>query len=41
MITHDAFDQRPAGLTTLNIAHELVTILIMAVIIGLWAPNLH
>jgi hypothetical protein len=34
-ITHDAFDGRPAGLTVLNVAHEFVTILIMAVIIGL------
>jgi hypothetical protein len=34
-ITHDAFDGRPAGLTVLNIAHEFVTIVIMAVIIGL------
>ena len=35
-ITHDAFDQRPSGLTILNIAHELVTIVIMAIIIGVW-----
>jgi hypothetical protein len=35
-ITHDAFDKRPAGLTVLNIAHELVTVLIMALIIGVW-----
>jgi hypothetical protein len=34
-ITHDAFDGRPAGLTVLNIAHEFVTIVIMALIIGL------
>jgi hypothetical protein len=38
MITHDAFEGRPAGLTTLNIAHELVTLLVMAVIIGVWPP---
>jgi hypothetical protein len=37
-ITHDAFDKRPAGLTVLNIAHELVTIVIMSVIIGVWPP---
>ncbi|MCU1550096.1 MAG: hypothetical protein JWR36_656 [Glaciihabitans sp.] len=37
-VTHDAFDQRPSGLTVLNISHELVTILIMAVIIGVWPP---
>ena len=35
-ITHDAFDKRPVGLTVLNVAHELVTILIMALIIGVW-----
>ncbi len=37
-ITHDAFDKRPSGLTMLTIAHELVTILVMAVIIGVWPP---
>jgi hypothetical protein len=36
MITHDAFDRRPAGLTMLNIAHELLTIVVMALIIGLF-----
>jgi fatty acid desaturase len=36
MVTHDAFDRRPAGLTVLNLAHELVTILFMALIIGLF-----
>ena len=36
MVTHDAFDRRPAGLTMLNLAHELVTILLMALIIGLF-----
>ena len=35
-ITHDAFDKRPASLTVLNIAHELVTVLVMALIIGVW-----
>lgn len=35
VITHDAFEARPAGLTVLTIAHELVTFLVMAVIIGL------
>jgi hypothetical protein len=38
MITHDAFEARPPALTTLNLAHELVTILVMAVIIGVWPP---
>jgi hypothetical protein len=35
-ITHDAFEGRPAGLTLLNISHELVTLVIMALIIGLF-----
>jgi hypothetical protein len=34
-ITHDAFERRPVTLTLLNIAHEFVTIEIMALIIGL------
>jgi hypothetical protein len=33
-VTHDAFDRRPAQLTVLNCAHELVTVVIMALIIG-------
>ncbi len=37
-ITHDAFEGRPTQLTVLNIAHELVTILLMAIIIGVWPP---
>ena len=36
MVTHDAFDRRPTGLTGLNLAHELVTILLMALLIGLF-----
>lgn len=35
-ITHDAFERRPAALTTLTLAHELVTIVVMALIIGLF-----
>ena len=35
-ITHDVFDRRPWQLTVLNVSHELVTLLIMAVIIGVW-----
>jgi hypothetical protein len=35
-ITHDAFEGRPAGLTALNCAHELVTLTVMALIIGLF-----
>ena len=37
-ITHDAFEGRPTSLTVLNIAHELVTVIIMALIIGVWPP---
>ena len=37
-ITHDAFEGRPMKLTVLNIAHELVTLLVMAVIIGWLQP---
>ncbi|WP_309128838.1 DUF1761 domain-containing protein [Microbacterium sp.] len=37
-ITHDAFEGRSTRLTTLNIAHELVTALVMAIIIGAWPP---
>lgn len=36
MLTHDLFDRRPASLTTLNLAHELVTVVVMGVIIGLF-----
>lgn len=39
-ITHDAFEGRPSALTTLNIAHELVTVVVMAIIIGVWPPAL-
>jgi Protein of unknown function (DUF1761) len=34
VLSHDAFERRPAALTTLNLGHELVTILVMAAIIG-------
>ncbi|WP_024285372.1 DUF1761 domain-containing protein [Cellulomonas sp. KRMCY2] len=34
MITHDAFEGRPPALTLLNVAHELVTVLVMSVVIG-------
>jgi hypothetical protein len=39
-ITHDAFEGRPTRLTTLNIAHELVTVVVMGVLIGVWPPAL-
>ncbi|GAB3603160.1 DUF1761 domain-containing protein [Microbacterium aureliae] len=38
IITHDAFEGRPTTLTVLNIAHEVVTVVVMALIIGLWPP---
>jgi hypothetical protein len=34
LITHDLFDRRPSSLTVLNLAHELVTIVVMALIMG-------
>lgn len=37
-ITHDQFDNRTVGLTVLNVSHELVTVLVMALIIGVWPP---
>ena len=37
-VTHDQFDRRPWQLTVLNCAHELVTVALMAVIIGVWPP---
>ncbi|WP_210505624.1 DUF1761 domain-containing protein [Naasia sp. SYSU D00057] len=33
-ITHDAFDRRPWALTLLNLGYELVTLVVMALIIG-------
>lgn len=38
VITHDAFEQRPMQLTFMNILHELVTIEVMALIIGSLKP---
>lgn len=35
IVTHDAFEARPAALTALTLAHELVTVLVMALVIGL------
>lgn len=34
MLTHDLFDRRPSSLTVLNLAHELVTVVVMGLIIG-------
>lgn len=38
IITHDVFEGRPSELTVLTIGFELVTILIMAAVIGFWPP---
>lgn len=38
--THDAFEGRPWRLTLLTVSHELVTIMLMALIIGLLPPDL-
>ncbi len=35
-ITHDAFDRRPWSLTQLNLGYELITLVVMALIIGLF-----
>lgn len=37
-ITHDAFEGRPAKLTAINISHELVTLLVMGAVIGIFQP---
>jgi hypothetical protein len=37
-VTHDAFERRPVALTAMNVAHELVTFGVMALIIGAWPP---
>ena len=37
-ITHDGFEGRPSSLTVLNLGQELVTIVAMALIIGVWPP---
>jgi hypothetical protein len=34
ILTHDAFERRPTTLTVLAVGHELVTVLVMALIIG-------
>jgi len=36
IITHDAFERRPMALTILNAAHELVTLVVMGLVIGLF-----
>lgn len=37
-ITHDVFEGRPSQLTVLNISHELVLVVVMSIIIGVWPP---
>lgn len=37
-ITHDVFAGRRSQLTILNISYELVLVLVMSVIIGVWPP---
>lgn len=34
IVTHDAFEQRDSKLTMMNIVHELVTLVVMAVVLG-------
>ena len=36
MLTHDLFEKRPTKLTVLALTHELITLLVMGVIIGLF-----
>lgn len=37
-LTHDLFENRPSKLTLLNVAHELVTFVVMGIFIGLLQP---
>ncbi len=38
IVIHDSFEGRPAKLTLLSVSHELVTLVIMALIIGSMRP---
>lgn len=38
LITHDAFERRPVPLTVITVTYELLTIIVMALIIGVWPP---
>ncbi|GAA3597274.1 DUF1761 domain-containing protein [Klugiella xanthotipulae] len=38
LLVHDLFDLRTLKLTALNSLHELITIVVMALIIGVWPP---
>ncbi len=37
-LTHDAFEGRPKKLTLITVGHELLTVLVMGLIIGLMQP---
>lgn len=39
-VTHDAFEGRPIKLTILNCVHELITVLVLSLVIGVWPPAL-
>jgi hypothetical protein len=38
LLVHDLFENRPSKLTVLNAAHELATLVVMAVVIGALKP---
>ena len=38
LITHEVFMGRPSQLTILNVSYELVLVVVMSVIIGVWPP---
>lgn len=38
ILTHDVFERRPYRLTLLTVGHEFITIMVMALIIGLIKP---
>jgi hypothetical protein len=38
VITHDVFEGRPSQLSALTVSFELVSVLLMALMIGLWPP---
>ncbi|MCT9819355.1 DUF1761 domain-containing protein [Microbacterium sp. W1N] len=38
VITHDVFEGRPSQLTVLTIGQELVSVIVMSLVIGLWPP---
>ena len=40
VLVHDLFDTRPLALTVVTALNELLTVLVMALVIGLWSPNL-